>query len=105
MKKIFSKVFTALIYAEIGILAVAAPIVLSVVLCLLVYWLIAEIVCLLFTAFIVFFGMTFLASLINPLFFILWIGLSVVGFGWLLHSAMTSAIDDIKKIYLSQKEA
>lgn len=153
MKKIFSKVFTALIYAEIGILAVVAPIVLSVVLCLLVYWLIAEIllpfipaasdwsympsiyvgaligsiaevhfffgdglrklfriapdstldrflksvwlvlvalaapllapfaalviariVCLLFTAFIVFFGMTFLASLINPLFFILWIG-------------------------------
>lgn len=183
MKKIFSKVFTALIYVEIGILAVVTPIFLAVVLCLLAYWLIVEIllpfiptasdwsympaiyigvlvgsiaevhfffsdilrklfrittdsmldrflrsvwlvlvalatpflapyaalviariVCLLFTAFIVFFGMAFLTSLTKPLFFISWIGLSVVGFGWALHFSMVSAIDDIKKIYSTQKE-
>ena len=64
----------------------------------------ARFVCLLLVVFITFYEMTFLFSLIKPLFFILWIGLSVVGFGWVLHFSMASAIDDIKKIYSTQKE-
>ncbi len=54
--------------------------------------------------FIAFYGMTFLISLIESLFFLLWIVLSVVGFGWILHFSIASAIDDIKQIYSIQKE-